>query len=97
MKLRIFNKCARAKKQTEERRPIDVAQNILAIAPEKTAQKIRSMLSHAAPESILYNLSEIVQENIAPRSDDPVAVTVYAELCGISLAAMKEKIIERGD
>ena len=96
MKLRI-KKCAKAKKQTEERRPIEVAQNILAIAPEETEKKIRNMLTYAAPERILYDLSEIVQEDIKPRSNDPVSVVIYAELCGVSLAEMKRRFKERGD
>ena len=55
------------------------------------------MLTYAAPERILYDLSEIVQEDIKPRSNDPVSVVIYAELCGVSLAEMKRRFKERGD
>lgn len=65
--------------------------------PWRNRKKIRNMLTYAAPERILYDLSEIVQEDIKPRSNDPVSVVIYAELCGVSLAEMKRRFKERGD
>lgn len=68
-----------------------VYSEILKVAPERLATKLRQSSGFWAPEACWYNLSRYVNRYLEPSSKDPSAIKVYAILCDCSEAEMKSR------
>ncbi len=73
-----------------------VYDNIMAVAPERLAEVLKSHVHYWAPQIAWLNLSLYVQRFVIPSSSDPQAIAIYAELCGLSLSEMKARFEEDG-
>ena len=73
-----------------------VYRNLLAILPKDLAEDLSYRTGYWAPEMFWYKLSQYINDNITPSSSNPLSIAVYAELCNLSPAQMKEKFEKDG-
>ena len=57
---------------------------------------ISSALKYCAPESMWYQLTDFINQNVKADSNNRRSVAVYAALMGVNRFKMRKMLIERG-